>query len=171
MRPLAPALVTTALVVAASLALAPSWVQAQGIGLGGYGASMGISGEAGMGTGGPTLPYAGRFAGFMPYRMGGGDLSFQRRPSSAMAPVRPSFNLSSMSEGMPAPSGAAGGGMGPSPGLSASSFLQGGVGTGGRMRPSTPAGMGVMPPRIAYPFRQPPSLFEPSTGAAPGMSM
>ena len=46
--------------------------------LGGYGGSMPAA-ASGMGMSGPVIPYAGQFGGFMPYRMGGGSLSFQSR--------------------------------------------------------------------------------------------
>jgi hypothetical protein len=55
--------------------------------------------------------------------------------------------------------------------MSASSPLGGGMGSGVGMRPSAPGGMGVMPPRIAYPFRQPPGLLGPASGSGSGMSM
>src|SRR5438105_4134795 len=67
--------------------------------LGGYGA---FSGVAMSRTGGGSLiPYAGGFAGFMPYRMaGGGELAFRAHASTAMGPVRTSFSLMSPSAGM-----------------------------------------------------------------------
>ncbi|MFI5460902.1 MAG: hypothetical protein ACHRXM_36290 [Isosphaerales bacterium] len=49
--------------------------------------------------------------------------------------------------------------------------LSGGMGLGGGLRRVPAAtGMGVMPPSIGYPFRQPPSPVSPSTFGA-GMSM
>jgi hypothetical protein len=66
-------------------------------------------------------------------------------------------------------SGGTGGGRGPRTGMPATSGFGGAMGAGAGMRPSTPGGMGVMPPRIAYPFRQPPSLLGPGSGL--GMSM
>jgi hypothetical protein len=44
-----------------------------------------------------------------------------------------------------------------------------GLGGGMRRMPAT-TGMGVMPPSIGYPFRQPPSLLTPSATGT-GMSM
>src|SRR3954447_5541421 len=93
-----------ALWIAGCLSINGSPARAQGYGsgpaLGGYGA---ISGEA-MRPGGSSLlpiPYAGGFAGFMPYRMaGGGALAFRARPPAAMGPARTPFSLSSVSAGM-----------------------------------------------------------------------
>ncbi len=166
MRPLPRALLAGALAIGVGQALAAGSARAQGVGrggsLGGYGGSMGVG--SGMGMGGPILPYAGRFGGFMPYRMGsgGGELAFERRSSTAMSPVRTSYGLPSMSRGMG--QGLAGPPM--------TSGALGGTGLGGGMRPSMPGGrgMGVMPPSFAYPFRQPPSLLSPN-GPGAGMSM
>lgn len=159
------------LTLGVALAFCTSSASAQGVGgsatLGGYGASM----RFGVGSmGGPIVPYAGKFGGFMPSRMGGGggDLSFQRRPPSTMSPIRPSFSLSTMSEGMTATSGGMGRGPGSS-GMSATPGLGGGMRLGGGTSPAMPGGMGVMPPRIGYPFRQPPSLVGPASGS--GMPM
>lgn len=158
MRPLRNAALAFAMAVAIGV---PS-ARAQGPrgSLGGYGQGMGVSGP-GMG-GGPVVPYAGRFGGFMPSRMGGGagDLSFQSRASSSMTAVRPSFRLPSMSTGMA--SSPLGMGRSASP-----SSLLGGSGMG----PSMPGGVGasVMPPRIGYPFRQPPSLLSTSSGMGSSM--
>jgi hypothetical protein len=173
MRTLSRALVMGALVIGVGQSLAGSaWAQSFGPGgtLGGYGGAMGGPG-AGMGMGGPVIPYAGRFGGFMPSRMGGGggELAFQRRSSSTMSPIRPSFSLPSMSDGISSMSGGMGQGPGSRGGMSSSSGLRGGTGSGGGMRPSMTGGMGVMPPRIGYPFRQPPSLLGPASGS--GMSM
>ncbi|HEV3165823.1 MAG TPA: hypothetical protein VGZ22_17475, partial [Isosphaeraceae bacterium] len=141
--------------------------------LGGYGGSMSSS-PSGMGMSGPVIPYAGKFGGFMPARMGGGSLSFPSRDTSAMGTSRTSFSLSSMSGGMSSMSGGMGGGA-----RSLSSFgsrggmgLDGGMGLGsGMVRPMAGAkGMGVMPPSFGYPFYQPPSLLSPSS-AGMGMSM
>ncbi len=121
--------------------------------LGGYGA---ISGEAMSRTGdSPLIPYAGGFAGFMPYRMGGGgELVFQRRQTSAMAPVRSSFSLSSSAGVMRAGSRSSLS-SGPRPGMGS---LSTGRASSLGMRPATTraVNVGVMPPRIGYPFRQPP---------------
>src|SRR5437879_1802042 len=74
----------------------PSMAQGDGLGssLGGYGAaSTDAMPRAG---GGPLIPYAGGFAGFMPYRVaGGGTMAFSARPGSRMSPTRGSFSLSS----------------------------------------------------------------------------
>lgn len=167
-----PARPTLAGILALGIAVAfgTSSAYAQGVGgsgtLGGYGASMSFGGGS---MGGPVVPYAGRFGGFMPSRMGGGgDLSFQRRLSATMSPIRPSFSLSTMSDVTSATSGAAGRGMG-SGGVPATPGLGSWMRLGGGMSPAMPGGMGVMPPRIGYPFRQPPSLVGPASGA--GMSM
>ena len=141
-----------------------SIASAQGSGprgsLGGYGASMRSAGGE-MGSGGSIIPYAGRFGGFMPSRMGGGgELSFQPRSSATMGPVRTSFSLPSMSSGMSSSL---------SRGMGGSLSPMGSMGTV-RGRGGRPTGMGVMPPSIGYPFRQPPSLL-PSGGGGMGMSM
>jgi hypothetical protein len=121
--------------------------------LGGYGA---ISVEAMPRTGdSPLIPYAGGFAGFMPYRMGGGGaLAFETRRTSAMALVRSSFSLSSASGGMGSGSRLF---LGSGPRIGRGS-LTSGMQTSLAMRQGTtrPISMGVMPPRIGYPFRQPP---------------
>src|SRR4051794_16394403 len=137
---------------------------AQGFGpsgsLGGYGQSPGLTSSA---MNGGFIPYAGRFGGFMPYRSGGGDtLSFQTRSSPPMSSARSSFSLSGA------------GGMGQDFGtrnrlsnpMGSPGGMRLGGGMGGRSRGA--GGMGVMPPRIGYPFREPPSLV-PS--AAAGLSM
>ena len=131
--------------------------------LGGYGRSMTDTG-AGMGMSGPIIPYAGKFGGFMPYRMeGSASLSFQSRGASAMGSNRTSFSLSPMSGGMPSMSGGIGKGLG--------TGFQGSRGLDGGMQPmSGPRSMGVMPPSFGYPFRQPPSLLLPSSSGT-GMSM
>jgi hypothetical protein len=144
--------------------------------LGGYGGSMSNL-DSGMGMGGSVIPYAGKFGGFMPYRMSGSSsLSFQSRGTSALGSMRTSFSLSPMSGGMSSMSG------GTSPGFGAgglSSFgSQGAMGSGtglglggsGMQSMSRASGMSVMPPSFAYPFRQPPSLLTPAS-AGTGMSM
>jgi hypothetical protein len=129
--------------------------------LGGYGA-MTAAGP-GMAMSGPAIPYAGRFGGFMPYRMGGsGSLAFPARGNAPVGSGRTSFSLSPMSGGM-------GSGMGSrvftSPGATGS------IGsTGGMSSMSGMGSPGVMPPSFAYPFRQPPSLV-PAATSAMGMSM
>jgi hypothetical protein len=150
---------------------------AQGFGsvgsLGGYGGAMSTS-DTGMATSGPIIPYAGKFGGFMPSRMGGGSLSFQSRGASSMGFSRTSFSLSPASGGMTSMSGGMGG-----TARSLSSFgsrggmgLDRGWGTGGGMRREMPggSGAGVMPPSFGYPFYQPPSLLGPSSPGT-GMSM
>ena len=80
--------------------------------LGGYGATPGNS-TAGIGVGGPIIPYAGNFGGFMPYRMGGrSSLSFQSRGASAMESTRTPFSLSPQTGGMSSAWGGMGRGFG-----------------------------------------------------------
>jgi hypothetical protein len=142
-----------------------AWAQGYGS-LGGYGATRGNT-DPGMGSGGTIIPYAGKFGGFMPYRMGGGgSLSFRPLPTAMMGASRPSFSLGPMSEGMSSMSGRMGQGVGAR--LRTLSPLGPPGGMGGGVGPLMP-GMGVMPPSFGYPFRQPPSLVSPSSGA--GMSM
>jgi hypothetical protein len=158
--------------VAVSLTLGVSSAHAQSLGagssLGGYGGSMSGRFDSAIEMGTPVIPYAGKFAGFMPYRMGGGgtgSLSFRSRESAQLGSMRTSFSLSSMSGGMKMESGAA---LRP-----ISSFGRpGGTGLGGGMQPSMSGtlDMGVMPPSFAYPFRQPPSLVAPSASGM-GTSM
>jgi hypothetical protein len=137
--------------------------------LGGYGGSM-SSLDTGMGMAGPVIPYAGKFGGFMPYRMGGsGTLSFQSRGTTALGSTRTTFSLSPMSGGMTSMGGTISQGLG----LRGTSFFgsPGAMGTtGGMGQMPAGGGMGVMPPSFAYPFRQPPSLLAP-TGTGMGMSM
>jgi hypothetical protein len=137
--------------------------------LGGYGAAS-TSAMASMGSSSPTIPYAGSFGGFMPYRMssgGGSGLSRSPRGSSMMESSRTSFSLAPMSTGM-------GTGFAPRTGPPGPFRSQGlrGLGSGGLMsQPMGPAGnAGVMPPDFGYPFYQPPSLLSPASSAA-GMSM
>jgi hypothetical protein len=148
--------------------LGVSAARAQGS-LGGYGGSMSNL-DSGMGMGGPIIPYAGKFGGFMPYRLGGSSsLSFQSRGTSTMGSMRTSFSLSPMSGGM----SSRGGGMSQGFGVRGSSFFgsPGVMGSsGGKGQMPGGSGMGVMPPSFAYPFRHPPSLVAP-TGTGTGMSM
>ena len=134
--------------------------------LGGYGA---ISVESMSRTGNsPLIPYAGGFAGFMPYRMGGGGaLVYQTRRTSAMAPVRSSFSLSSASQRM----GSNGGSVLMSGPRSGMGLLARPRRSSVGMQPPTSqsASMGVMPPRIGYPFRQPPTPGSPSSGMVMSM--
>jgi hypothetical protein len=127
---------------------------------------------AGMTGGGPIIPYAGNFGGFMPYRMGGGSsLSFSSRGTSAIGSTRTSFSLSPMTGRMTSMPGGTGQSFGT--GTRGFSFFgsQSGMGLGGGMRREMPGmgGMGVMPPSFGYPFYQPPSLLTPSSSG--GMSM
>jgi hypothetical protein len=177
MRSPARAFLTGLFVIAGGLGAGASAADAQGIGsrgsLGGYGAGTSYS-DPGMGTGagGYIISYAGKFGGFMPYRMGGGgDLSFRSRPTAAMGSARTSFSLAPMPGGMSSMSGGMGRGFGSRTRTSSSFGSRGGMGLGGGMRKqATDAGrMGVMPPSFGYPFRQPPSPVAPSAG--PAMSM
>ena len=120
--------------------------------LGGYGA---ISVEAMPRTGdGPLIPYAGGFAGFIPYRMGGGGaLAFRSRRTTAMQPVRSSFNLTSASGGM-------GSSMGSDSRLSLTSGPRGGKGAadrrdGAQLRNATRDDSTVQHGRHATEFRLP----------------
>jgi hypothetical protein len=131
--------------------LTPSAV-AQGNGpsgsLGGFGAASPYANPAMSVSRSMVIPYGGMFEGFMPSRMGGGGtLSFRARPTATMGSGRTSFSLSPSVGGM-------------------------GQGRGGRagMSSRIDRRMGVMPPSLGYPFRQPPSLV-PSTSQVSGMSM
>jgi hypothetical protein len=125
--------------------------------------------DSGTAMAGPVIPYAGKFGGFMPYRMAGtGTLSFQSRGTGAMGSMRSSFNLSPMSV-----MSSMGGSMSQGSGVRASSFFgsPGVMGATGGMGAMPGGGsMGVMPPSFGSPFRQPPSLLAP-TGTGMGMSM
>jgi hypothetical protein len=140
--------------------------------LGGYGGFATMS-SAGMGAGGPIIPYAGSFGGFMPYRMGSGTggLSFSSRNLPVMGSQRASLSLAPMGLGMTSMRPDMGGFLGA--GLRPRSFLGLGTGTvpggGPREQMPFPRSMGVMPPSLGYPFYQPPSL-APSAPTA-GMSM
>ena len=166
------AFIAVVLLVGVGMVAGPPSACAQGLStarsLGGYGATTSNS-MAGMG--GPIIPYAGNFGGFMPYRMGGGSLSFSSRGTSSMGSARTSFTLTPMTGGMTSMSGAMGQGLGARPRTSSSFGSQGGIGLGGGMRQEMPGAgrMSVMPPSFAYPFYQPPSLLTPSSSG--GMSM
>ncbi len=130
--------------------------QRMGGSLGGYGGAMDLSGS-GMTS---SIPYVGRYSGFMPSRMSrtGGDLSFQTRASRMTDPPRASFSLPSMGDmsmrsrsGIRTMSGGAKAGS-----------------TGGMRMGGT---MSVMPPNFGYPFRQPPLLIPTGVGVGMGMSM
>jgi len=134
--------------------------------LGGYGAAPVYSNpELGGGGSGPMIiPYGGMFEGFMPSRMGGGNpLAYRSRPSAAMGSARTSFSLSPLSGTMGQNRGAR-----MAPAFGGAGGLRAGGGMG--QRSPGPGGMGVMPPSLGYPFRQPPSLVPASTAGA-GMSM
>jgi hypothetical protein len=160
-----------AMTIGASVAVAQTTSTAEGRSLGGYGGSMT---DIGAGMGGPVIPYAGKFGGFMSYRMGGsGTLSFQSRGTSPIGSGRTSFSLSPMSGGMSSMSGGFGAGSRTfsSFGTQGAMGPGGGSGMGGGMNPTSGTrGMGVMPPSFGYPFRQPPSLLSPSSSGT-GMSM
>jgi hypothetical protein len=151
--------------VCAILATGTTPASAQGYGpsppLGGYGASSG-DGMRGMTIMSPMIiPYGGTYEGFMPGRMGGGSaLSLRSRPTTERSP-RSAFRLSPLSGGM---SAMPGGLRGPRVGS------RDAIGPGGMRRMSRGGGNGVMPPRIGYPFRQPPSLVSPSSSGM-GMAM
>ena len=163
------------LVVGAFVGLKTSSATAQfasgGTPLGGYGAATGGAGS-GMGGGPMVIPYGGMTEGFMPGRMGGGSsLSFRARPTATMSPSRASSIFSPSSGGMSSVAGGMGRGAGSRSSLS-NSMNSRGIGSGGSSfrLGSGGGGLGVMPPSIGYPFRQPPSLLSPSSGAS-GMSM
>ncbi|MDB5353472.1 MAG: hypothetical protein JWN86_4719 [Planctomycetota bacterium] len=164
MRVAARVFLLTAFTVVIGQALGVNAARAQGLGsLGGYGGSMTEMGT-GPGMSGTVIPYAGNFGGFMPYRMsgGGGDLSFRSRGTPPTNSARSSFALSSMSAG----SSSMAGGMGTGFGARASM-----ISPPGTMAPrGRGIGMGVMPPNLGYPFRQPPSLLSPAS-AGMGMGM
>lgn len=126
-----PARFATVFLVVAGLARS-----ADGQSLGGYGAGVGSS----MATGGGAMiiPYAGMAEGFMPSRSGGSSPAFRTRPSATFGGSIPSTSLAPLPGGM-------------------------GRGLRSSMNPrpigsmKIGPGMGVTPPRIGYPFRQPPS--------------
>lgn len=171
-RRLAPAFSIVAIMIVTTT---PSTTWAQSISarsLGGYGAGTNFA--SGLGMRGSIIPFAGGFGGFMPYRMGGGSsLSFQPRAGSPAGERRSSFTLTPMSRGMsPMPGTVVTGSLGiPRLGTSDPMGKAGGSPMGnGLPSLSGSRGMGVMPPSLGYPFRQPPSLISPaSTG--PAMSM
>ena len=144
---------------------------AQGTGpsasLGGYGAASSYA-SAGMGGGGlMIIPYGGMFEGFMPSSMGGGtSLSYRARPSATMGSGRTSFSLSPLSGGMGQSRGRGRSAMSSPAGAAGGMRLGGGMG----LRAPGPGGIGVMPPSLGYPFRQPPSLV-PTSARGAGMSM
>jgi hypothetical protein len=141
---------------------------AQGGGLGGYGAMA--DGSATYGGGGASsgmgavAPFGGRFGAAMPSSSmgGGGGLSFRPRSSATMSGTRTAFTIGPMDGGM-------GQGSGRRPFIlqDYGSAGRSSLGAGMRQRMPATSGMGVMPPSIGYPFRQPTS---PSSGVA-GTSM
>jgi hypothetical protein len=160
-----------------ALALAGTSARAQdpGLGgiLGGYGAISGSSMGGGYSVVDPSamggnivVPAGGGSASAMTTpSMRGGEISFRPRSNTTMYSARPSLRLDSMS-GMTGMSG----GMGRRrPFALEPGNLSGGMGPGGTDRMPA-AGMGVMPPSLGYPFRQPPSLLTPSASGS-GMSM
>jgi hypothetical protein len=168
--------------IGASLALGSTSARAQEPGkggiLGGYGAMAGASGSSmgggfnivqASGVGGNVMvPAAGGLGASMSPGMRGSGLFFRPRSSTAIDSARISFSLDSMGGGMARMAGGMGGRR---PFTLPAGSLSGGMGLGGGMRRLPAAtGMGVMPPSIGYPFRQPPSLVSPSTPGA-GMSM
>jgi hypothetical protein len=175
MRATRRACLTGVLLTGGALAIGTPPASAQSLGsrssLGGYGTTASSS-MASMGAGGPIIPYAGNFGGFMPYRMGGGSsLSFSSRGTSATGSTRTSFILSPMTGGMTSMSGGMGQRFGSRPASFSSFGSQSGMGLGGGMRREMlgTGSMGVMPPSFGYPFYQPPSLLTPSSSG--GMSM
>jgi hypothetical protein len=122
-----------------------------------------------MGSSSPTIPYAGSFGGFMPYRMAAGSsspLSFSARGSSVLESTRTPFRLLPMSSGM-------GVGLGPDRGSFAPLGSQGTMRFGGVLLSQPMSGgssANVMPPNFGYPFYQPPSLISPVSRNS-GMSM
>jgi hypothetical protein len=174
MRRVKPVIVAGLVLGGGAFAIVPPTAFAQGYGssgmLGGYGASAGGS-ALGMSDRSPlVIPYGNQFGGFMPGRMGGGSvLSFRSSPGAAMSSGRTTFRLAPLSGGMSSMDGGSGGSR---PGFRATSPIgfRGGIGPGGMRRMSGPGGTSVMPPRIGYPFREPPSLLPSSTSSA-GMSM
>ena len=182
MQTVSRALLASTIMIGGVMAVssAPARAQDPGLGgiLGGYGAMTGASGASmgggfnivdpsGMG-GNVIVPAAGGGGAAMSPSMRGGGLSFQPRSATTMYSARPSFVLDSMGGGMTRMGGGMGGRR---PFALQPSSLTGGMGLGGGMRRMPAAGgMGVMPPSIGYPFRQPPSLLIPSAAGA-GMSM
>jgi hypothetical protein len=135
--------------------------------LGGYGATA-TGPMASMGSSSPTIPYAGSFGGFMPYRMAAGSSSpvwFSARGSAVLESTRTPFRLSPMSSGM-------GVGLGPKSGLFAPLGSQDTMRLGGGVMSQPMSGgiRSVMPPNFGYPFYQPPSLISPVSRNS-GMSM
>jgi hypothetical protein len=181
MQAKSPRLLAIAIMAGVGVAVDNPSAQAQapgsGLSLGGYGAMAGAPGSS-LGTsfygidstamGAGLLPYAGRFGTAMPSQMGGlTGLTFRSRPSAMLGRARPLFTMGPMG-GMSAMAG----GMGPAqrPFVLPDLGVSGGMGLGIPRWPMPRAGgMGVMPPSLGYPFRQPPIPGAPSTG--PSMSM
>ena len=123
---------------------------------------------SGMTAGGPVIPYAGSYGGFMPYRMGGGGLTFQSRPGPAMGAGRAGIGpgLAPMGRSMPMSAG-----MGTITGASSRLTFPT---VGGSKAPAAGMGstrsMSVMPPNFGAPFRPPTSVLG-TVGVSAGMSM
>jgi hypothetical protein len=121
---------------------------------------------------GMLIPYAGSFGGFMPYRMGGGSLSFTAPGTAAIGVARTSFRLSPIAGGMTSMSSGIGqtfrarSGTVTSFGAQPSTRLGGGMGA----QMTGPGNRSVVPPSFGYPFYQPPSLLAPAASGA-GISM
>ena len=125
-----------------------------------------LGGPPGMGAN-VIVPFAGMSGTLLSSGPGGGaGMTFASRSISPMYAKRPSFVLDLM------------GGMNRTAGgmavrrpfaLQPGTFTGGMAPESGMRRMPAAGGMGVMPPRIGYPFRQPPRRLAPS--AAGGMSM
>jgi hypothetical protein len=177
-RGVLPRIVLTGCVLAFGCTRARAQDPGLGAILGGYGAMAGSSGSSMgggfnvvevSGVGGNVIvPAAGGMGAPMAPAMRGGGLFFQSRPSTEFYSARRSYSLDSMGGGVARMAGGIGGRR---PFALEPSILTGGIGLDGGIRglPATES-MGVMPPSIGYPFRQPPSLVSPSTSNA-GMSM
>lgn len=173
MRSVKRAMIVGALSIVVGQTLGISPARAQGFNardsLGGYGGSMSNLNSS-MSMGGPVIPYAGTFGGFMPARMGEtGGLRFEPRAGFLPGTRRTSFNMSTMSGGMSTMSGGIGQGFGSSARSLSNISSQATMGLSGRGMPMSGVGdRGVAPPSFGYPFRQPPNLISPSS---PGMGM
>lgn len=181
MRASSRTILVIAVIVGGDMALSRNMARAQepglGVILGGYGAMAGGPGSSmgggfnivdssGMG-GSVIVPAGGGLGAAMSPSMKAGGLSFRSRPAATMGTARPSFELGGA---MGAMNRTAGGMGGRRPFTLQPGNLMGGTGLGGMRRMSGAGRMGVMPPSIGYPFRQPPSLLSPSSAGA-GMSM
>lgn len=146
---------------AAIAALCGGRAEAQEPGLGGILGGYGAMAGAPSGTGANVVVPAGRGLGAgVALGMGTGGLSFPPRRTATMEPARRPFALGAMPDMNRA-------GMGARRPFALTPASMGQQDRAMRRTPAAP-GMGVMPPSIGYPFRQPPSLVAP---AVPGMSM